>query len=182
MTRRLPLPSAAPWLAAAWLLLAPGGAAGQATIAPAPVPGPVGLSVGNESRIALIRAERWLEHHAPPDADAPSRPAPPPATDDEIDRLLPLLQGDTSPLAENEFLCEALERLAAGLALRGESRVFLPDGTSLPWRNAILHALVSSQRPDDQGGGWWGDGPDDALRQTQAAHAALLFLMGEAAP
>jgi hypothetical protein len=38
---------------------------------------------------------------------------------------------------------------------------------------------VSTQRPDDRGGGWWGDGPGDALRQTQAARATLLFLMGE---
>lgn len=179
MIRFPPLPPAAPWIAAAWLLLAPGGAAGQATIATAPVPGPVGLSVGNESRIALLRAERWLGRHAPPDADAPSRPAPIPATDAEIDRLLPLLQGDTSPLAEDELLCEALERLAAGLSLRGEPQVFFPDGTSLPWRSAILHVLVSTQRPDDRGGGWWGDGPGDALRQTQAARATLLFLMGE---
>lgn len=178
MTRRFPHPPVAPWLAAGWLLLAPGGAAGQATIAPAPVPGPVGLSVGNESRIALVRAEHWLDRHAP----LPSRPAPSPATNEEIDRLLPLLQGDTSPLSETELLCEALERLAAGLALRGESLVFLPDGTFIPWRNAILHALVTSQHPDDMGGGWWGDGHDDALRQTLAAYATLLFLLGEPSP
>lgn len=80
-------------------------------------------------------------------------------------------------------------RLATILATRGDAWVFLPDGTSVPWRNALLHDLATSQRPDDFGGGWWSTLPDnapdaaaDAVRSTRAALAALIFLLGESAP
>ena len=85
---------------------------------------------------------------------------------------------------ENRY--ESLHRLALGLAERGEPVVFLPDGTSIPWRNAILHDLVTTQHPDDRGGGYWTTlpdaPPDDTLRSTRAAYAALLFLLGSPAP
>lgn len=169
-------------LAAALLWTAPRAASAQ-TIAPAPVPGPVGLSVGNESRIAILRAERWLARHAS-GIDTPALPKPP--DDTTLDRLTPLLQGDFSVVSPDSNLYETWYRLATGLARRGGSVVFFPDGTSIPWRNAILHALVSSQRPDDAGGGWWATDPEaesnDAVRSTRAAHETLLFLLGESAP
>ena len=180
MTRPLPRPAVAAF-AAALLWTAPCPAPAQ-TIAPAPVPGPVGLSVGNESRIAILRAERWLARHAP-EGDAPALPEPP--DDATLDRLTPLLQGDFSVVSPDSNLYETWYLLAIGLARRGESVVFFPDGTSIPWRNAILHALVSSQRPDDAGGGWWGtdaEAESDAVRSTRAAHETILFLLGESAP
>lgn len=157
----------------------------QPAIAPAPVPGPVGLSVGNEARTALLRAERWLRRNAPDFADT-LPPASAPLDDAEFARLLPLLQSQPTSDALQENRCEALLRLATGLADRGAPVVFLPDGTSIPWRNAILHDLVTTQHPDDRGGGYWttlpNDTPDDTLRSTRAAYAALLFLLGTPAP
>ncbi len=150
----------------------------QPAIAPAPVPGPVGLSVGNEARSALLRADRWLRRNAP---DVPDAPLPPP-DEDELTRLLPLLQGESAPGSPQENRYEALLRLATALADRGTPVVFLPDGTSVPWRNAILHDLVTTQTPDDRGGGYWSTlpepDPDDTLRSTRAATAALLYLLG----
>ena len=180
MSRPLPRFAAAA-LAAALLWGIPCPAPAQ-TITSAPVPGPVGLSVGNEARIAVLRAERWLARHAADD-DAPALPAPP--DDATIDRLISLLQGDFYVVDPDSNLCESWYLLATGLARRGEAVVFLPDGSSSPWRNAILHALVSSQQPDDVGGGWWGSDSEtesDALQSTRAAHAAILFLLGESAP
>ena len=168
-------------LLAVWVLAAascPVGAQ-QPSIAPAPIPGPVGLSVGNEARTALLRAERWLQRNSP---DVPDAPLSPP-DEDELARLLPLLQGDSLSDASQENRYEALHRLALGIAERGEPVGFLPDGTSIPWRNALLHDLASTQRPDDRGGGYWTTlpepAPDDTLRSTVAARAALLFLLGE---
>lgn len=150
----------------------------QPAIAPAPVPGPVGLSVGNEARTALLRADRWLRRNAP---DVPDAPLPPP-DEDELTRLLPLLQGESAPGSPQENRYESLLRLATALADRGTPVVFLPDGTSVPWRNAILHDLVTTQTPDDRGGGYWTTLPDapadDILRSTRAATAALRFLLG----
>jgi hypothetical protein len=154
------------------------------SIAPAPVPGPVGLSVGNESRTALTRAERWLRR-ADPGTTLPEDPvaaagilaACPPA---DIDRLLPFLaDGDASVLAEAENPQEALASLAYALASLS-TPVFAPDGTQLPWRNVLLHRLVLTQHVGDMGDGWWSPSPDspaaDAVRSTRAAHATLLFL------
>lgn len=184
MSRPLPRPAVAALVAA--LLWTASRPAPAQTIAPAPVPGPVGLSVGNESRIAILRAERWLARHAPGDG-VPALPASP--DDAVLDGLLPLLQNDFSVVPPGSNLHETWYLLATGLARRGEPVVFLPDGTSIPWRNAVLHALVSSQRPDDRGGGWWSALPDagpeaesDAYRSTRAAHATLLFLLGEPGP
>lgn len=180
MSRPLSRPAAAALVAV--LLWAAARPAPAQTIAPAPVPGPVGLSVGNESRIAVLRAERWLARHAS-EGEAPALPSPP--DDAIIDRLIPLLQGDFSVVPPDANLYESWYLLATGLAQRGEAVVFFPDGTSIPWRNAILHALVSSQRPDDAGGGWWGTDAEkesDAVQSTRAAHAAILFLLGEPAP
>ena len=178
MTLRPRLPAFLALLALA-LLPAP-----AQTIAPAPVPGPVGLSVGNESRTALTRAERWLRRTAPdtplpadPDTASAFLAALPPA---DIDRLLPLLaDGDTTVLAEGENPQEALASLAYTLSSLA-TPVFLPDGTFFRWRNALLHRLVLTQHVDDRGGGWWSPTPDaptpDALRSTLAAYATLLFL------
>ena len=143
-------------LLAATLSLAP---AQQPTIAPAPVPGPVGLSVGNEARTALLRAERWLRRNAPDFPDT-TLPALAPLDDAELALLLPLLQSQPPSDARQENRYEALYRLATALADRGAPVVFLPDGTSIPWRNAILHDLVTTQHPDDRGGGYWTTLPD----------------------
>lgn len=165
-------------LLAATLSLAP---AQQPAIAPAPVPGPVGLSVGNEARTALLRAERWLRRNAPdfPDTLPPTFAL---LDDAELALLLPLLQSQPPSDALQENRYEALLRLATALADRGAPVVFLPDGTSIPWRNAILHDLVTTQHPDDRGGGYWTPlldaPPDDTLRSTRAAYAVLLFLLG----
>lgn len=169
------------------------GPAQQPAISPAPVPGPVGLSVGNEARTAVLRAERWLRRNAPDDEDIrPPLPAAEPADDGELARLLPLLQGQTPTpvpggLPSNRY--EDMGRLASALAHRGDAWVFLSDGTSIPWRNALLHDLAATQRPDDRGGGWWctlpADDPassGDAVRSTRAALAAILFLLGEPSP
>ena len=146
-------------------------------IEPAPVPGPVGLSVGNESRIALMRAERWLERHKDGAGEEVPSFSPDGEDEGEIERLQPMLLGDFCCLREGENACEAWGRLAAGLSRPGGDMVYL-DGTFVPWKNAILHELVVSQRPDDMGGGWWGNGEEDALRSTRAAYATLLFLLG----
>ena len=192
MTRR---PASAPAALLALALAVFAFPAAAQTIAPAPVPGPVGLSVGNESRMALYRAERWLAIHdsapAPdedPDALPPDDDAAPAGGDPAP--LLPLLQGDRSVLPPDDNPYEALERLARALARRGEPYVFLPDGTPLPWRNAILHELVTAQRLDTRGAGWWTVRPDlspddpasDALPSTRAACRTLLFLSGVPSP
>lgn len=166
----------AAWLAVAGVLLAAGGAWGQ-RIESAPVPGPVGLSVGNESRIALIRAERWLERHKGKGEELPCPAGMDEVEDGEGERLMPLLGGDSGCLRQGENVCEAWRRLAAGLAREGGDMVYL-DGMLVPWRNAILHELVVSQKLDDMGGGWWGNGEEDALRATRAAYATLRFLLG----
>lgn len=166
----------AAWGAVAWLLAVAGEGRGQ-RIDPAPVPGPVGLSVGNESRIALIRAERWLERHQPAEDGEPFHPIPDTVDDEEVARLLPLLDGDYGCLREGENVYEAWGRLAAGLSRQGLSMVYR-DGNWVAWRNAVLHALVVSQRPDGMGGGWWGDGEMDAVQSTRAACATLRFLLG----
>lgn len=163
-------------LAVAGLLVSAGAAAGQ-RIEPAPVPGPAGLSVGNEARMALIRAERWLDAHG---AGADGDTLPPetgPEEDGEVERLQPLLDGDFRCLREGENVYEAWNRLAAGLSRRGLGTVY-GNGLPVPWRNAVLHALVVSQRPDGMGGGWWGDGEEDAQRSTRAACATLRLLLG----
>ena len=138
------------------------GIAGGQDIEPAPIPGPVGLSVGNESHIALIRAERWLERHKTVEDGVLPGPVGINAPDDgEIERLKPLLDGDFGCLDENENVFEAWGRLAAGLARQGNALVYR-NGSFVPWRNAILHELVASQRSDDMGGGWWENGEADA--------------------
>lgn len=171
MTRPLPL------LAVAALLgIAPCPGTAQ-TISPAPVPGPVGLSVGNESRMALMRAERWLERHATDSSEDYSVPGIGTVPDEEVTRLLPLLEGDSGCLHEGENMYEAWERLVAGLSRQGLSMVYR-DGTWVEWRKAVLHALVISQHPDDMGGGWWGDGQEDAWQSTRTACKTLRFLLG----
>lgn len=165
----------AAWIAAAGLLVAAAGAWGQ-RIEPAPVPGPVGLSVGNESRMALARAERWLERNAHGEDGLSAIPGTDEVDDAEVERLKPLLEGDAGCLLAGENACEAWGRLAAGLARQGMEMAYL-DGTFVPWRNAILHGLVVSQRPDGMGGGCWGDG-EEAVRSTRAACATLRFLLG----
>ena len=166
----------AAWVAIAGLLSLSGWAEGQ-RIEPAPIPGPVELSVGNESRMALIRAERWLERHQAAGEGEQPTSASGIVDDEEVTRLLPLLDGDFRCLREGENACEAWGRLAAGLSRQGLSVVYR-DGTWVAWRNAVLHALAVSQRPDGMGGGCWGDEGEDALRSTRAAYATLRFLLG----
>lgn len=185
MSRRHPLPAVAigALLAAAAVSAAD---AGQPVLAPAPVTGPVGLSVGNEARSAILRAERWLRRNAPDDPAAPAAESLPAPDDAEIERMLPLLQDPPRPEAGGENRYEDLYRLACALAGRGSAIVFLPDGSSVSWRNAILRELSATQHPDDRGGGWWSSlgeaSADDTLRSTRAAYATLLFLAGSPEP
>lgn len=134
------------------------------------------MSVGNESRIALIRAERWLDRHKTRDDGVLPYPTANEIDGEELKRLMPLLGGASGCLREEENVFEAWGRLAKGLAREGNEMVY-GEGGMVPWRNAILHELVVSQHPDDMGGGWWGDGEEDAMQSTRAAYETLRFLL-----
>ncbi len=186
MSRRHPLSAAVVGALLAAAAVFPADAE-QPVLAPAPVPGPVGLSVGNEARTAVLRAERWLRRNDPDFASAPAADAfPVPPDEAEAGQLLALLQDSPGADVSGGNRYEGLFRLARALAVRGAAVVFLPDGTSVPWRNAMLHELAATQHPDDRGGGCWRtreeESDDDALRSTRAAYAALFFLLGSPPP
>ena len=136
-------------------------------ILPAPVAGPVDLSIRNEAFAARRRANPWLEKRGAP-ADLPN---PAPAAD--VADLLPLLAGAPAPAGQD--LYAACAALAAALDRAGTETVFLPDGRSVAWREALLHRLVQSQRIDPQGDGYWTDpaAPDPAAAAPRATAAAL---------
>lgn len=183
MTR---VPAAAVLLAA--LFAAAASAVGAPPVRlPSTLPGPVGISIGNEASMALSRAERWLLRRLPEGtmleqlrADlAEWCPAPldPAETDDALLRM------DDETLLSGPGGCETLARLALTLAERGRAEVFVPGAASpVLWRNALLRLLVVRQKPDTAGGGYWPlDGvPQDApetLENTRQALWALYLLL-----
>ena len=145
-------------------------------IQPAPVAGPVDLSIRNEAFAARQRAERWMDSRPTPNdlrdlADA--RP---------VAELLPLLAGNSEVVRENPFYSFA--SLAAALDRAGEETVFLADGRPVAWREALLHQLVQRQRIDARGGGFWNDpraedSQADAVRSTAYALRAIAIALGE---
>ena len=138
-------------------------------IRPAPVTGPVDLSIRNEALAARQRAELWRRGRAAP-ADEPA-----PLSAANVAARLPLLAGDTA--APDRWADAAA--LAAALARAGEATVFLPDGRPVAWREALLHQLVRCQKIDARGGGYWTDAGADDDRATAAALRALALALGE---
>ena len=137
-------------------------------IQPAPVAGPVDLSIRNEALAARQRADLWRRGRAAP----PEESTPKPAAD--VAAWLPLLAGE---IAAPRFAdCAAL---AESLARAGEATVFLPDGRPVAWREALLHRLVAHQKIDARGGGYWTDAGGNDDRATAAALRALAAALGE---
>ena len=170
-----PTPAGAELIARA-VLAAVDAAAPAPHIQPAPVAGPVDISIRNEAFAARSRAEQWMKN----------RPAPThllrPPTGNKADDLLPLLAGQPAETGENLFFLYAA--LAAVLERAGQETVFLADGAPVAWREALLHQLVQRQRIDSQGGGFWSDpaAPDparDAGQSTAYALRALALALGE---
>ena len=142
-------------------------------IQPAPVAGPVDLSIRNEAFAARARAEQWMKNRDAP-ADLPE-----PDASAEIAGLLPLLAGP--PADADSCLYSSYAALAAALDRAGEETVFLADGRPVAWREALLHQLVQRQRIDARGGGFWADPAADdpaAARATAYALQALAIALG----
>lgn len=151
-------------------------------IKPAPVAGPVDLSIRNEARAAQARAAPWLESHPlPADFQDPRQllAALADRADPDWSGRLSLLDPDASPVP-----CLDVAVLALLLARNGQETVFLPNGSPVAWREALLHQLVQRQRIDTTGGGFWID-PEtaesaaDALRSTLCALHAIATALGE---
>ena len=150
---------------------------------PSTLPGPVGVSVGNEASMAFVRGKRWLLRRMPEDA-APERFwaelaewRPAPLDDAETDDAL--LRMDDETLLSGPEGYETLARLALTLAERGRAEVFVPGAASpVLWRNALLRLLVVRQKPDTAGGGYWPlDGfPEDAPETMENTRQALWSL------
>lgn len=150
---------------------------------PSTLPGPVGVSIGNEAFMALARGERWLLRRLP-DGTTPEqlwadlaewRPEPL----DEAATDAALLSMDDESLLSAPDGCETLARLSWTLAERGRADVFVPGAASpVLWRNALLRLLVIRQKPDAAGGGYWPpDGtPEDALETLENTRRALWAL------
>ena len=138
-------------------------------IQPAPIAGPVDLSIRNEALAARQRADLWRRGRAAP----PEDPAPEPAADVAAGR--PLLAAD-APAPDR---WEDVAALAEALARAGEATVFLPDGRPVAWREALLHQLVARQKIDARGGGYWTDAGGNDDRATAAALRALAAALGE---
>ena len=143
-------------------------------IQPAPVAGPVDLSIRNEAFAARARAEQWMKTRAAT-ADLPEPDGP-----GDLAGWLPLLAG--SPAEADPGLFSSYAALAAALDRAGQETVFLADGRPIAWREALLHQLVQRQRIDSRGGGFWADpNADDpsAVRATAYALRALDIALGE---
>ena len=140
-------------------------------IQPAPVAGPVDISVRHEALAARARAEQWLQNQ-PATAAFPAFTAPTDATP-----LIPLLAGGS--IATNEPLFVACARLAAALARDGRETVFLPAGQPVAWRAALLHQLVQRQKIDARGNGYWSANGTADARDTAAALQALATALDE---
>ena len=138
-------------------------------IQPAPVAGPVDLSIRNEALAARQRADLWRRGRSAP----PEDPAPEPAADGAA--WLPLLAADAPAPAR----WADVAALADALAAAGEATVFLPNGRPVAWREALLHRLVAHQKIDARGGGYWTDAGGNDDRATAAALRALAAALGE---
>lgn len=138
-------------------------------IQPAPIAGPVDLSIRNEALAARQRADLWRRGRAAP----PDDPAPAPAAD--VAARLPLLAAD-APAPDRWADVAAL---ADALAAAGEATVFLPDGRPVAWREALLRQLVRRQKIDARGGGYWTDAGGDDDRASDAALRALAVALDE---
>lgn len=141
-------------------------------IQPAPFAGPVDLSVRNEAHAAQDRARQWLKTQPAP-AELPA-----PVAHVDFAPLVPLLSGGTAQTNENLFFAYAT--LAASLVRSGQETVFLPDGTPVAWREALLHQIVQRQRIDARGGGFWSD-PRDADAPANAGRSTFYALQAIAA-
>lgn len=154
-------------------------------IRPAPVVGPVDLSVREEALAAQGRAEHWLKtQEVPADLQDPRAPWENQdlRTPDNVADLLPLLSGNSIPSATDLFYAQA--SLATALHRIGQETVFLADGRPVAWRTALLHQLVQHQQIDARGGGFWRnpDAPDpatDAVHSTAYALQAIATALGE---
>lgn len=178
-----PSPEGAELIARAVLAALDAPAAPPPQIQPAPVAGPVDVSIRHEARAAKTRAELWLKTKALPDN------LPPPLSFFISQKpgmshdLLSLLDG--APAATNHNLFFAYAALATRLDREGEETVFLADGRPVAWREALLHQLVQRQRIDAQGGGFWSrtDGETEAAAETARSTAyalqALAIALGE---
>lgn len=163
------------------------------SLTPAPVPGPVGLSVGNEARMAVFRAERWLARQPPPaeGAAADKSVSPPPAdpnpyaahapaepSAEELQLLLPLLQDPDAPLpAAESDPYTAYARLALSLSRHTPPLLVTAEAPPLPWRNFLLHLLVTRQTIDPRGGGYWQTPSQDPCATTLTALWTLHHLL-----
>lgn len=177
-----PAPAGAEIIARAVLAALDAPAAPPPQIRPAPVAGPVDVSIRHEARAAQHRAELWLKTQARPGNLPPplsSFTSQKPGTSSD---LLPLLTG--APCAPNHNLFFAYAALAARLDREGNETVFLPDGRPVAWREALLHQIVQRQKIDGRGGGFWqdpatADDAADAPRSTAYALQAIAAALGE---
>ena len=164
-----PSPAGAELLARTVLAALDAPAPSAPRIQPAPVAGPVDLSIRNEALAAKARAELWRK----------SRPAladlRDPCAFGATAALLPLLSGAAGSVPDPFFSCAAL---ACALDRAGEATVFLPDGRPVAWREALLHQLVQRQQIDARGGGHWDATGNDADPDTAYALQALAHALG----
>ena len=167
-----PAPEGAELIARAVLAALDASSAPPLQIQPAPVSGPVDISVRNEAYAAKGRAEKWMKNQSKPvDLRDPR------ANTDAAD-LLPLLSGRS--VRTNESLTFSYAALASALDRAGQETVFLDDGRPVAWREALLHRLVQCQRIDATGGGFWTDPiSNDSVRSTAYALQAMAIVLGE---
>lgn len=172
-----PTPAGAELIAQTVLTALDAPTASAPRIQPAPLAGPVDISIRNEAHAAQTRAQQWLE----------TQPAPAelqtPVAREDFTPLLPLLSGVAAGTNANLFFEYAT--LAASLVRAGQETVFLPDGSPVSWREALLHRLVQRQRIDARGGGFWSDPRDgedaaNAIRSTTYALQAIAAVLSPA--
>jgi lysophospholipase L1-like esterase len=154
-------------------------------IRPAPVAGPVDISIRNETRAAQDRAARWMGIQVPP------RDLPDPLarlegrelhSPEDVADLLPLLEENPAKAGTDSYFSYAA--LALALNRIGHETVFLADGRPVVWREALLHQLVQRQQVDARGNGFWSN-PDaedkaaDSVRSTAYALQAIAATLGK---
>ena len=147
-------------------------------IAPAPVAGPVDLSIRNEALAAKARAETWLAKQPPPPLLQDGGTLDAETERQLVAMILPFLAGH-EPTSSNAYLSYAL--LARALDRAGEETVFMENGQPVRWREALLHQLVQRQRIDARGGGYWADPKSsvDPVESTIHALRALNLALGQ---
>lgn len=180
-----PSPEGAGLIARAVLAALDAPSAPSPQIQPAPVAGPVDVSIRHEARAAQNRAERWLERQPPPAhlrdpaAEWTGRDLRSPG---DVAHLLPLLDGTIpdnlgDPLYSFAALAIALDRI-------GHETVFLAGNRPIAWREALLRQLVVLQDIEADGSGCWPPPGRKANRATvveTTAYAlrALATALGE---